>query len=396
MAEKKNVVKTTQRKKRTIKKSQTKSKKDTIGYPLMYTSIPFYTLFLVTSLCLFFVFVLFYSINIHFGANDTPKIENREDSTIEQVVKKKEVCEKTEFLTGNCLGNDLDQTLYAAVIENHYDSRPLSGIANSHMVFEFLVEGGITRLLALYTSDQDIKKIGPIRSARPYFLEIAKPYNALFAHVGGSPQALEMIQTQNINDFNEYARGNYFWRDKTRFAPHNVYTSIELLSKGCEIFCPKEYDDLPSTLLTYSDKILDENDNNSGDSMYATEVFIPYSTSVYNVKWVYDQENGNYDRYQLGKKDRDSSQNEIKVENIIVLKADTDVIDSVGRLNIDLNGTGSALYFIDGFVYTGFWKKESLAEPITFFDKDMNEFDTFKTGKTWINVVDAQNTIEYK
>src|SRR5690606_23920743 len=121
------------------------------------------------------------------------------------------------------------------MIENHYDARPLSGLADASVVYEAPVEGNYTRFLAVFPEDAEVQKIGPVRSARTYYLDWVSEYpDMLYMHVGGSPDALEKIKTHGIFDFNEFYRGWYYWRDSGRYAPHNVYTSSALFQKAMD------------------------------------------------------------------------------------------------------------------------------------------------------------------
>nr|MCU0495649.1 DUF3048 domain-containing protein [Chloroflexaceae bacterium] len=129
------------------------------------------------------------------------------------------------------------QRLVAVMIDNHPDARPQSGMNAAALVFEALAEGGVTRYMAVYEpkANASISEIGPVRSARSYFVEWAKGLNAVYTHAGGSPEGLLLAETAteiaNLDALRDGAEGLYFWRSTTRFAPHNLYTSTELLRK---------------------------------------------------------------------------------------------------------------------------------------------------------------------
>jgi len=122
--------------------------------------------------------------------------------------------------------------IFAVQVENMVDARPLSGISKANLVYEAISEAGITRLLALYVKDNSVSEIGPVRSARPYYIDWASEYGALYAHSGGSPEALRVVSDYDVLDLNEFSNGKYFWRSKSRYAPHNLYTSVELLGEA--------------------------------------------------------------------------------------------------------------------------------------------------------------------
>jgi hypothetical protein len=119
------------------------------------------------------------------------------------------------------------------IIENHGDARPQSGLNNADLIYETVAEGGITRFLAIFHSTP-ASEIGPVRSARDYFAELANEWGVLFAHVGGSDEVLAQLaqkQYKNIDSLNEFFFGKYFRRVKTRAAPHNTYTSHSELNQ---------------------------------------------------------------------------------------------------------------------------------------------------------------------
>ena len=118
----------------------------------------------------------------------------------------------------------------AVMIENSLPARPQSGLGEAGVVIEALTEGGISRFVALYQS-QNSTSIGPIRSARPYFVGWAMGFDATYAHVGGSPQGLQDISQWGIRDMNQFYNGNYYHRINSRVAPHNVYTTLATLYK---------------------------------------------------------------------------------------------------------------------------------------------------------------------
>src|SRR3989338_917408 len=120
---------------------------------------------------------------------------------------------------------------FAVVIENSVDAWPLSGIGAANLVWEAPAEAGIPRLLAVFADGSDVKEIGPVRSARPYFVDWTEEFHGLFGHVGGSPEALALLPSRDVFDVNEFSRGQFFWRSRARSAPHNVYTSSQKLQE---------------------------------------------------------------------------------------------------------------------------------------------------------------------
>jgi hypothetical protein len=115
------------------------------------------------------------------------------------------------------------------MIENSIYARPQSGIQDAGVVFEAIAEAGITRFLTLY-QDAKPQYIGPVRSLRPYYIDWAGSFDASIAHIGGSPDALKRIRNGG-KDLDQFFNSGSYWRQPTREAPHNVYTSFKLLDR---------------------------------------------------------------------------------------------------------------------------------------------------------------------
>ncbi|MEG0641367.1 MAG: DUF3048 domain-containing protein, partial [Clostridium sp.] len=134
----------------------------------------------------------------------------------------------TSIYTGEEISKESELNIpFMVMIENSSASRPQSGLSQADIIYETSAEGGIPRFVALFQSKSPTK-IGPVRSVRPYFVEIAKEHNLPIAHCGGSQDALNMLTKSSFPpSINEISEGDYFWRDKTKQPPHNLYTSSE-------------------------------------------------------------------------------------------------------------------------------------------------------------------------
>ena len=122
----------------------------------------------------------------------------------------------------------------AIMIDNHKDAWPQAGLQDAYMVYEIIVEGGETRLMALFKG-ADLEKIGPVRSARHYFIDYALENDAIYVHFGQSPQAQSDIKKYSVDDINGISEdGTTFWRVKDKTAPHNAVTSIANLLKSAK------------------------------------------------------------------------------------------------------------------------------------------------------------------
>ncbi|MFZ7103053.1 MAG: DUF3048 domain-containing protein [Peptococcaceae bacterium] len=266
-------------------------------------------------------------------------------------------------------------------VDNHRNAYPQSGLDKADRVYEILAEGGITRYLAVFHS-QKAEKIGPVRSARYYFAYLVKGHDAPFAHAGGNTDALNLIPRLKIKDLDEiYNSGAYFWRDKSRKMPHNLYTSTELLQKGAE---KKKYALVPLNLL--------EQGEVAGEP--ADLIDITYSTDpryLYTV--TYEWDGGRYKRYINGVPHKSLEGAEIFTENVIVMEAETrEVVKEELESEIDLLGQGKAYFFTGGKFVTGEWKKAKAEDELEFiYDGDSMKF---QGEHAWINIVPSLNDVK--
>jgi hypothetical protein len=272
------------------------------------------------------------------------------------------------------------------MIENHIDSRPPAGLSRANLVYEAEAEGGITRFLAIYATDENIEKIGPIRSARPYYVDWAKEYAALYVHCGGSPDALAKIIKERILDLNEFYNARIFWRDKSRPAPHNVYTSTEKLSAYLG--------SIKRVLTVDYEEWKYKDDNAHISSTTANEIKIPGKRSDYDIRWVYDNNMNTYERFEGGVRHKDENGDKINSKNIIIVYAKTNVLDEKGRIAIITTGTGKAAICLDGKCETGKWAKKN-GKRTHFYYLNGNEIE-LNQGTTWVEVVTSWTKISIK
>jgi len=269
--------------------------------------------------------------------------------------------------------------VYAVIVENNVDARPLSGLARASLVYEAPVEGGITRFLAIFSADEKVPEIGPVRSARPYFIDFGEEFGGIFAHVGGSDAALDQLgaEKKNLVDLNQYFKSEYFWRDEKRYAPHNVYTSSELLAAANKKLGvpPPAYDGW----LFKADLPLDRRPEKN-------EIAVDSPMSAYRIEWIYDRAHNNYLRYEGGKIQKDKNGPVVRAKNVIILKTEIEIIDAITRRAIRTAGEGEATVFRDGEAISARWKKEGMTSRLKFYDSNGDEI-LFNTGPTWIEIV---------
>ncbi|MHC1719715.1 MAG: DUF3048 domain-containing protein [Clostridiaceae bacterium] len=269
-------------------------------------------------------------------------------------------------------------------IDNNGEARPQSGLDKADIVYEVPAEGGITRYLAVFFHGE-AQKIGPIRSARPYLIELAREWDAVYAHCGQSPQAQAYFSAYNIAHINEILHSSGFWRDKSRKAPHNLYSSTSNLWK--EIV--KLGWDSKTEPEGYTFRL--EGESVPGEA--AGNVKIQYRND--NVGYRYDAQKGIYLRYINNSAYKDlNSGVQLSASNILIQQVSVRTIDAEGRLQIGLTGEGSAMLFSGGHVIKGIWKKDSAASRTRFYDESGSEM-RMVTGQTWIQLIPALNQVTY-
>ncbi len=282
--------------------------------------------------------------------------------------------------------SDEENPPYAVAIDNQKNARPVSGVDEADVVYEFPVEGSITRFMAIYNPDSGIDsstEIGPVRSARPYFARTASEHEAIYAHAGGIPDALSGLSNHEYSVYNLdalYGGGDYFWRDETRDAPHNLYTSIEKLNNFRDEF------ELGTGTFTQPWIFSDNPSSMEGIGFDQAEVEVEYTNINYNVKWVYDDTDGVYYRqtYEDGSYQDyiDINDNHVSTTNLAIQYAFTNPFTEMSQME------GVALLCREGKCSNGKWKKDNTDSNVKFYLSGSEEFE-FKTGKLWINIADA-------
>lgn len=270
----------------------------------------------------------------------------------------------------------------AIMIENSEEARPQSGLNDADVIFEAIAEGGITRFVALYQSKAP-EYVGPVRSARPYYVEWAKTFDASYVHAGGSPDGLQAISSLGVKDISAFAYGDdVFFRTSDRQSPHNLYTTFKGLDKvnkdkgfNSSKFTPWfRKDDVPQTPT-------------------AKTINISISSDYYNPSYTYDPSTNSYLRSEGGdihKDEKSGKQLSPKTVLVLVIPRSQSGIYSVYRTT----GTGKFLAFQDGVATEGTWTKSSTSDQYAF--KDALGFDfLFNKGQTWVSVVTDQKDITY-
>lgn len=281
------------------------------------------------------------------------------------------------------------------VVENHPQSRPQWGLTSSDIVFEMVAEGGITRMILMYADASRLPdKIGPVRSTRHYFLDLAEGYDAIFTHFGQSTYAKQQLQSHDIDNINGYVDGSYFSRDKSRNvdSEHTAYTTKEWVTKA---IAEKEY---RTTLKDgYTDAFQFNIDGNEvlkdGSCVTATVSF----SSGYTYTLDYDKQENVYYSSLNGEPFMSSDGVQQNFQNIVILYTNISAIagDTKNRVDFDLS-EGEGRYISNGSYEDISWKKGDSTDMLKLYDSEGEELK-LNTGRTYIAICDnsreANNTI---
>ncbi len=275
---------------------------------------------------------------------------------------------------------DLDPKTIAVMIDNHPDAFPISGLNSAKIVYEAPVEGGMTRFMAIFSSVQEVDKVGPVRSARPDYFDWAKEYGIpLYLHCGGSPEALKILKTdRDIIDINEFYNAQYFWRDNSRLAPHNLYISSSLWQ---EILTLKK----PADTSWLSFRFGENSTTSVGENLEIKYV------NGWTIAWKYNK--NVYERYFNDEKFLDDKEEPVTAQTIIIVKNKVKILDEIGRRAIYNIGTGEAFIFANGKVTIGTWKKTKSEFRTRFYDENGTELSV-PPGKIWFMSVPEENEVK--
>lgn len=275
----------------------------------------------------------------------------------------------------------------AVMIENSPAARPQSGLTQADVVYEGITEGGITRFLAIYLRGAPAV-IGPVRSARPHFIYLAQEFDPIFVHCGESYEALQILADKPpFYNLDQLKYGKPFWREHSREAPHNLYTSSERLR---HFITEKGWDGSVPELPNFSHGGLLTN------GTPAQDVQLNFSGAVhYRLRFVYDATAGGYLRYMDGKLhvDRETGQ-PIVVKNIVIQRVDASPFPQSVKDTYDVSviGHGDGIFVSAGQQMPLIWSKLSAGNITRYSDTTLKPLP-FQSGQTWIELVPLNGSV---
>jgi len=294
--------------------------------------------------------------------------------------------ENTYPFTGINTDEAIDQRPVAVMVNNHPKARPQSGLSQADVVFEILAEGSITRFLAIYQSEEP-EVVGPVRSAREYYSDLANGYDAIYVYHGAANFVEDMIQERGIENINGASYdndGQVFKRESFRKAPHNSYLLFDAVNDIAEQKGYEAKTDVAT--LPFSENEADDIEGEPGE-----QVTIAYDSN-WQVQYEYDEDDKHYYRSSDGEPTVElNTEEQIYADNVFIVEAQHEVIDDEGRRAIDFESGGNAYLMQKGKMQEVEWENvDGKMTPVK-----EGEPIGFVPGKTWVNVVPSSPGLDH-
>ena len=286
------------------------------------------------------------------------------------------------------------QATTCIMIENSPAARPQSGLNEAGVIYEAIAEGGITRFMAIF---QEAKPnyIGPVRSVRLTFAEMAKPYKCSIAHVGGSDNALRLIRNNSgFRDIDQFYNAKYYWRIRKRASLHNVYTRFSMLD---ELNYNKGY---RTSEFNGFARVKPDTKPAATDAK-ANKIVIDMKSNLYSPLYYYDANSNKYLRnYVQGGAHYSEYEDGTKVQNApdVVVAMKVSAVARTGEesyADYTTTGTGDATIFQNGGVVQGHWSRADKDSELKFLDASGNEIQ-LNRGQTWITLYPSNGKVTWE
>ena len=272
------------------------------------------------------------------------------------------------------------------MIENSTDARPQSGLNAAGVVYEAIAEGGITRFMAIY-KDELPAWVGPIRSARQTFVQLARPYNCGYVHVGGATNAVNTLNSSGYRNLDGgWVEGQYVFRTDDRYAPHNVYTDASHLKEWSDNKGWRE-SKFTGFKRIKPDTLIEPTERNA-----TTITVIMAGDDSYNVRWTYNVGTNKYSRAHIAggahmDRAKNNQQSQITTDVVITMKTSTVSRPQAktGFYDHVVTGSGEAYVFQNGTVQKATWRRANDTDELKFFSDNNTEIE-LNRGHTWISI----------
>lgn len=293
-------------------------------------------------------------------------------------------------LTGLPAEAEMKQRPIMVMVENAPQARPQTGLDQADLVYEILAEGEITRFAAVFQSESP-QAIGPVRSIRPYYVELGDGLDALIVHAGWSQDAMNMLAGRKLAHFDEvYGDGRYYWRDSKRKMPHNLYTSVELIREGA---ADKSFRTLwNGPIVTFAKPESVEAAAVSNGLQPAVRAVIPYLHG-YTVSYDYNAASGIYLRSMNGERHLDAASGRpLGGANVIVCFAEHKVVDNDGRRAVDVFGPGRGVLLQQGMKREVTWERKNGLLRVYADGRELG----WLPGQTWVQIVPIGTELQFE
>lgn len=278
----------------------------------------------------------------------------------------------------------------AIMLNNLKPAQPMSGVSYADVVYEYVVEGGITRLMGVFENYDGLDKIGSVRSCREYFVYTALEFDAIYCHFGQASYAVELLDKDYVDNINGLGPAGdvSYYRTTDRQAPHNVYTSKKGIDAGIDMlgYRRDHYDGYKGKF-----KFCDLDKEVTNEDGYSAKHIEP--KYKINKPWFdYNEKTGKYDRFQYdGPQIDDLTGEQLSYDNVILQYNFWVQLDDKDYLAFDCHQGGAIQYCTKGKCIPGTWKREINEDnydmsAIRYYDMDGNEIE-INNGKTFVCVI---------
>lgn len=338
---------------------------------------------------------------IDVGQETSTSGEGSQTTETTKAISKLQITGNINILSGLEISDKvLNSRPFAIMINNSPEARPQSGLNKADVVMEVVDEGGITRMIGIFSSNK-VDIIGPIRSARQYYAELARMFDPIYVFWGTYPEGYKLVENMDMDVLTplgdvtgassisaNISEGKDAWRDSSRVAPHNAYSSTEKLAAAAK----NNGYSLEGGQSPLNFK-LDAADDKKGTT---SSIKIDFSIATFASDFKYDKSSNKYLKSTGGKPSTDRESNEqLAFNNVVALVTDVaNSGDSAGHMVVRTTNSGKAFFFFDGNVVEGTWERKAVTDPMEFKDGTGNDV-LFNRGSTYIGLVQGTDRVIY-